>query len=228
MDFGVWFPRWIFWWIFAAHFLGKTSRKKSTEKSTKKSTIFRETFWPKSTQGNFCLDIFWSRKWHFTDFLFRGSVEGRGGYNTTTDPRRKFTMHFQQPSELWICNQDSECPSCSSNNIHGACERRREHYVTGPPRLKNKLPQKRMHAYIYIYMAITSISAPKQGHNFQFFPSFIVTMTQKKNPTLGVGFLSRFNVLSSFSSLPFLALFLHLSLCFLTFGSLKVAHRMRL
>ena len=23
--------------------------------------------------------IFWSQKWHFPDFLFRGSVEGRGG-----------------------------------------------------------------------------------------------------------------------------------------------------
>ena len=25
--------------------------------------------------------IFWSQKWHFPDFLFRGSVEGRGGCN---------------------------------------------------------------------------------------------------------------------------------------------------
>ena len=25
--------------------------------------------------------IFWSQKWHFPDFLVRGSVEGRGGCN---------------------------------------------------------------------------------------------------------------------------------------------------
>ena len=61
---------------------------------------------------------------------------------------------------------------------------------------------------------------------------------QKENMITGIsgfGFffcpkmaVSRFNVSSSFSSLPFLTFFIHLSLCFLTFGSLKVAHRMRL
>ena len=39
----------------------------------------------------------------------------------------------------------------------------------------------------------------------------------QKNPHTWCGGFSRFNVLSSFSSLPFLALVFHLSLCFLTF-----------
>ena len=43
-----------------------------------------------------------------------------------------------------------------------------------------------------------------------------------KNPHTWCGGFSRFNVLSSFSSLPSLALVFHVSLCFLTFWSLKV------
>ena len=62
VDFGVWFPRWIFWWIFGAISLGKTSRKKIHRKINKKSTIFKGTFWPKSIQGKFWFDqkcLFW-------------------------------------------------------------------------------------------------------------------------------------------------------------------------
>ena len=82
------------------------------------------------------------------------------------------------------------------------------------------------HTHIYIYMAITSISGPKQGQNFNF-PHFYSKNDPEKNPHQVWGF-SLFNVFSSFSSLPFLALFFRLSLLFLTFRSLKVAHQMRL
>ena len=34
--------------------------------------------------------IFWSQKWHFPDFLFRGSVEGRGGCKTNQTSRSRF------------------------------------------------------------------------------------------------------------------------------------------
>ena len=50
--------------------LEKKRRKKSTEKSTKKSTIFKGPFWPKSTQGNFCLDP-------FRNFWIPGRVRSR-------------------------------------------------------------------------------------------------------------------------------------------------------
>ena len=40
--------------IFCRFSIEKTSRKKSTEQST----IFKGPFWPKSTQGNFCLERF--------------------------------------------------------------------------------------------------------------------------------------------------------------------------
>ena len=66
----------------------------------------------------------------------------------------------------------------------------------------------------------------KYGHNlnqwakkwskFQFFPSFIVK-NNPENPHTWCGGFSCFNVLSSFSSLPFLALVFHLSLLLLDF-----------
>ena len=69
-------------------------------------------------------------------------------------------------------------------------------------------------------MAITSISGPKTGQNFNLpqFYSYSTNDPEKKKHThtLGGGF-SHFNVLSSLSSLPFLTLVVHLSLRFLTF-----------
>ena len=61
----------------------------------------------------------------------------------------------------------------------------------------------------------------KKRSKFQFFPNFRVKNEKKKKKHTHThtwcGGFSRFNVLSSFSSLPFLALVFHLSLCFLTF-----------
>ena len=52
VDFGVWFPRWIFWcifswifsWTFRAIFLGKTSRKNPPNKTTKNPRLSRKLF----------------------------------------------------------------------------------------------------------------------------------------------------------------------------------------
>ena len=61
----------------------------------------------------------------------------------------------------------------------------------------------------YKCMAITSISGPKKTVKFSIFPSFIIKITQK-NPHTWCGCFSRFNIWSSSSSLPFLALVFHL------------------
>ena len=85
-------------------------------------------------------------------------------------------------------------------------------------------------ADIYIYICI-------YGHNLnqwaqkrsksQNFPSFTAENGPEEPPHLVWGY-STFQCLSSFSSLPSLALVFRLPLCFLPSKSLRVVHRMRL
>ena len=78
----------------------------------------------------------------------------------------------------------------------------------------------------YIYISPQSLGRKKV--KIPIFPSFMVKNEKKKHTHTWCGGFSGFDVLSSFSSLPFLDLVFHISLCILTFWSLKVAHRMRL
>ena len=87
VDFGVWFRRWIFWWffmwIFSGHFPLENKQQKIHRKiHQEKLTVFKATFWPKSTQGNFCPDNPLSQIFglvacdHLSSGAWRGAPDG--------------------------------------------------------------------------------------------------------------------------------------------------------
>ena len=86
--------------------------------------------------------------------------------------------------------------------------------------------------YIYIYGHNLNQWAKTRSH-FQFCPNFIVKHDPEKKKkththTLGAGFFFTFQCFVFFLIFAFSCPSFYLSLCFLTFWSLKVAHRMRL
>ena len=63
--------------------------------------------------------IFWSQKWYFSDFLFRGSVEGRGGRKARTERKVGRKVCWANLRFAALTALQKHCVKMFSSNLPG-------------------------------------------------------------------------------------------------------------